>query len=112
MLKAKSRDGVYIISAPDNAKTIPAENCNNTEAEYDNVQDVYLEVVEGRKGNLLNLARAIAYDCFSTDSLGLHLLAEKLRCHVTAGDNKYEFEILKSNRMELYMKYIAEQTEL
>ena len=111
MLKTKSRDGVYIISAPDNAKTGLSE-ANGNQENYDPIQDVYFEVAEGKEGNLWNLAYAIAFDCFSMDWMGLHLLAKKLRCHVTAGDKKYEFTMLNYNCMSLYIESLAAQTKL
>lgn len=114
MLTTKSRDGVYIISAPDNAKTGCAllSNGESEETKFDKVQDVYLEVVEGQKGNLYSLAEAIAYDCFSFDCLGLSLLAKQLRCHVKAGENKYEFTMEWHNSLDGFVSDIAFQTEL
>lgn len=114
MLTTKSRSGVYTISAPDNAKT----GCSliavgeNEETKFDQVQDVYLEVVEGQEGNLYNLAHAIAYDCFSADCLGLRLLAKQLRCHVKAGENKYEFTVEWHSNIDDLVSSIAYQTKL
>lgn len=114
MLKTKSRDGVYNISAPDNAKTgcRLMTNGETEEEKFDKVQDVYLEVVEGKEGNLFDLACAIAYDCFDSDGCGLHLLAKKLKCHVKAGDNKYEFTVNNYNCLDLYVESLASQTKL
>lgn len=114
MLETKSRDGVYIISAPDNAKTGCSliTNGESEETKFDKVQDVYLEVVEGQEGNLYNLAHAIADDCFSSDCLGLRLLAKQLRCHVKAGENKYEFTMEWHNNIDDFVSSIAFQTKL
>ncbi len=116
MLTTKSRDGVYAISAPDNAKT----GCSLLlfdgveETKRDKVQDVYLEVIEGQEGNLYNLANAIAYDCFSSDCLGLKLLAKQLRCHIKAGENKYEFTMNYDSLRSIddFIRSIAYQTKL
>jgi len=114
MLKTKSRDGVYNISAPDNAKT----GCRlmtigeKEEEKFDKVQDVYLEVIEGKDANVLNLAEAICCDCFDFDGLGLHLLAKELKCHVKAGEKKYEFTVGDYNSVGSYLEVIANQIKL
>ena len=115
MLKAKSRDGVYIISAPDTAKTGssligPGED---EDTKFDKVQDVYLEVIEGKEANLDNLASAIAYDCLDSDGYdGLHLLAKKLICHVKAGDKEYEFTTLDYSSLDQFICDLATQIKL
>ena len=114
MLTTKSRDDVYTISAPDDAKTGSSLMTvgESEETKFDKIQDVYLEVVEGQQGNLYNLANAIAYDCFSSDCLGLRLLAKQLRCHVKAGENKYEFTMKWHNNINDFVSSIAFQTKL
>ena len=114
MLKTKSRDGVYNISAPDNAKTgcRLMTNGETEETKFDKVQDVYLEVIEGEEGNVLNLAEAIWSDCFDKDGYGLHLLAKELRCHVKAGDSKYEFIVKNYNCVDLVLDSIATKIKL
>lgn len=111
MPKEKSRDGVYIISAPDNAKTGHQPHFYE-KVEKDKVQDVFLEVVEGREGNLLNLARAITFDCFSYDGKGLNLLAWWLRCNVKAGKNEYEFVVPYWNNLNDMLIDIAARIKL
>ncbi len=104
MPREKSRDGVYTISAPDNAKTGCQPHFYG-KVEYDKVQEVFLEVVEGREVNLLNLARAITFDCFSYDGKGLNWLAWQLRCNVKAGENEYRFIF---NFIDIYSSKLKE----
>ena len=105
---------MYTISAPDDAKTgCPLMTVDESEeTKFDKVQDAYLEVVEGQEENLYNLAHAIACDCFSSDCLGLRLLAKQLRCHVKAGENKYEFTMEWHNNINDFVSSIAFQTKL
>lgn len=114
MLKTTSRDGNFIISAPENAKTgcRLLTNGESEDEKFDKIQDVYLEVVKGRKVNLVDLAYAIALDCFDRDGLGLHLLAKELRCHVKSGDTEYEFTVLQLNSDDAYIPALAGQIEL
>ncbi len=111
MLTEKSRDGVYIISAPDNAKTGRQPHINER-VEQDQIQDVFFEVVEGRESNLLNLARAITLDCFSYDGKGLNLLAYQLRCNIKVGENEYQFVVPWHNNVEDILLSIASQVKL
>ncbi len=114
ILTIKSRDGVYTISAPEDAKRgafglSPGEI---EETKYDKVQDVYIEVIEGQEANFYNLTNAIAYDCFFRDCVGLRLLAKQLRCHIKAYDKKYEFIIPKCQCLDDYLICIAGQIKL
>ena len=111
MPREKSRDGVYIISAPDNAKTGRQPHFDE-KVEHDKVQEVFLEVVEGREGNLLNLARAITFDCFSYDGKGLNLLAWQLRCNVKAGENEYRYIVPYKNNLDDIIQSIDVEIKL
>lgn len=117
MLKTTSRDGNFIISAPENAKTgCPVlSNGENEEQMFDKIQDVYLEVVKGRKVNLVDLAEAISSYCFPSIFGGnscLNLLAKELRCHVKSGEKEYEFTVPWLHNDDAYIHALAVQIEL
>ena len=111
MPRGKSRDGVYIISAPDNARTGRQPHFDE-KVGYDEIQNVSLQVVEGNKGNLLNLARAITFDCFPYDGKGLNLLARHLNCNVKAGEHEYSFIVPCNSNLDDIIRSIAFQTKL
>lgn len=114
MPKTKSRDGRFIISAPDEAKTgcTLMTNGETAETKFDKEMDVYIEAVEGKDINLLDLTNAIRFDCFSTDGVGLRLLAKRLKCHVTVGKRKYEFVVAKYYSTDEFLRDIASQVKL
>lgn len=114
MPSTKSRDGRFIISAPDSAKTASKVRTNGEDEKrnLDIETDVYLKAVEGKDVNLIYIANAIWFDCFDCDSVGLHLLAERLKCHVTVGERKYEFTVGNHNHVDSCLKEIAYQLKL
>lgn len=115
MPKAKSRDGRFIISAPDTAKTgcRLMSSDETEETKFDKEMDAYLQAVEGRDINLVDVANAIWFDCFDMDFVGLHLLAKRLKCHVTVGERKYEFVVTGShNSVDSCLIDIASQLKL
>lgn len=92
MLQTTSGDGKFIISVPDNAKSLLNADCNLNDSDYDDEMDVYLEAVE--EVDLYDLAEAILGYCFNSDGQNeLSLLATTLNCHVTVGNKKYEFTV-------------------
>lgn len=113
-MQTKSRNGKLIISAPDTAKTgchlgRPGEDESK---KFDKEVDVVLRAIEGKKVTLYDVAKSIAYDCFDSDSFGLHLLAKKLNCNVIVGNNQYKFSVTEHFDLESYLKEIAKQIEL
>ena len=112
MLEAISRDGVYKISAPSNARTT---RTTENQDKYDRTQDVYLEVIAGKKANVSNLARAIFYDCFVNDLInnsGLCLLTAELKCHVKTEKGSYEFIVPNYDQFGALLDDIAELIEM
>ena len=113
-MQTKSRDGKLIISAPDTAKTgCSLSVCGEDESKkFDEEIDVVLRAVEGKKVDLYDVARCIAYDCFDSDSVGLHLLARKLNCKLIIGNNQYKFSATEHFELESYLIEIVHQIEL
>lgn len=112
MLEVISRDGIYHISAPDNARTT---RTTQDKDKYDRIQDVYLEVIPGKKANVLNLARAIFYDCFVNDFInnsGLCLLTAELKCHIKTEKGIYEFRVQNYDQFGALLDDIAKYIEV
>lgn len=114
MPKTESRDGKFIISAPDGAKTgYRLMTAGETEeTKFDKEMDVYLQAVEGKDVDLIDVANAIWFDCFYHDGVGLHLLAKRLKCHVTVGERQYEFTTVDYNHVDSCLKEIVSQLKL
>lgn len=108
-MQTKSRDGKFMISAPDTAKTL--RKCKGFPREEDDEEciDVNITAIEGCNPTLGDLSSAIESDCFWWDSLGLQLLAKALHCVVTVGERKYEFKINKCFSPDDYLQSLADQ---
>lgn len=108
-MQTNSRNGKFILSAPDNAKT----GCSLSldESHYDEVIDVNMEAIKDDV-TLSDVADAVGSDCFSWDGVGLRLLAKSLRCHLTVGKNKYDFTVKRHYSFNDYLGSIAAQFKL
>ena len=108
-MQTKSRDGKFILSAPDFANT-GAGLISKTK--FDEEIDVYLEVVEGQEVSLYDVAYVISHDCFSWDCLGLRLLTKTLKCQLTVKNNNYKFIVEENTNFDAYLEDIAKQFKL
>lgn len=132
MPKTESRDGKFIISAPDTARTLSyswstgyvlsvpnkgtrvfsrREEINKDM--FDKETDVYLQPVEGWEISLVDVANAIWYDCFYEGGIsGLGLLSKRLNVHVTIGEKSYNFNLKKPRDRDQCVITIASQLKL
>lgn len=108
-MQTNSRDGKFILSAPDNAKT--GCRLDLDYSQYDEVIDVDMEAIE-ENVTLWDVACAINSDCFSWDGVGLRLLTKILRCHLTVGKNKYDFTVKWNNSLTRYIEQLAMELKL
>ena len=110
-MQIKSRDDKFIISVADSAKRgdlpMPYD-----ETQFDQVTDVYLEAIKGQKVTLCDVVRALSDDCFYMDAFGLHLLTESIKCHLTVGQNQYEFTVKWQSNFHDYLEEIVEQFKI
>ncbi len=110
MPNTKSRDGRFIISAPEESKRAGPTFLPLTEE--DKETNVCLQAVENREISLADVANAICFDCFYSDGLGLKLLSKILNVHVTVGEKEYEFRVGKCHSHTDYLICIASQLKL
>lgn len=108
-MQTNSRDGRFILSAPDNAKT--GSRLSLDESQFDEVIEVNMEAIKDDV-SLYDVANAVRRDCFGGDGVGLQLLAKSLRCHLTVGKNKYDFTVNRHYSFGDYLESIAEQFKL
>ena len=108
-MQTKSRDGKFMISAPDTAKTLRMYKNFPREDDYEECIDVNITAIEGCNPTLGDLSSTIENDCFVWDSLGLQLLAKALHCVVTVGEKKYEFKIDRCFSPDDYLQSLANQ---
>lgn len=113
-MQTVSRDGIFIVSASDSSKVgcRLMSNGETEETKFDKENDVYLEVIEGKEASMYDVAYTIFLDCFSTDDVGLLLLAKTLNCHVKVGCKTYTFRVENPDCMDIVLKEISSQLKL
>lgn len=106
-MQTKSNDGNFVITVPDTAKI--GSRFAVKESELEDEIEVRLETVK-KNVSLKDLIDTIANELFGNYGMRLH--AKKLKCHVTAGKNTYEFIVKPQPTYDLYYHEIAEQLKI